>query len=160
MSEVPFVPTPKKVVRRMLELAEVTPEERVYDLGAGDGRIPIEAAKVFHAVGIGVEIHPVRYGLFRKNVEKEGLSGKVLTLKDDFFKVDLKRADIVTLYLLSKTNAMLRPKLEAEIKPTTRVVAHDFPVPGWKPYAVEQVVVDGKLHKIYLYVPGRSFKVR
>lgn len=151
MSIVPFVPSPKPVVREMLELAGIIPGEVVYDLGAGDGRIVIEAVKGYNAKGVAVEIRPDLIKRIAENVVKEGIKNSVRIIKNDLYKVDLSKADVITLYLTSDMNAKLRHKLERELKPGARVVAHDFPVPGWKPKEILKVKYDGRIHRVFLY---------
>lgn len=149
---VPFVPTPYVVARRMLEIAELKPGELLYDLGSGDGRIVIMAAKEFNARAIGVEMRKDLAEQSYKEVVRQGLTDKVKIIHGDFFKVDLSDADVVTLYLLTSVNERLRPKLERELKPGARVVSHDFEIIGWKPKYVESVYDRWRSHKIYLYV--------
>jgi tRNA G37 N-methylase Trm5 len=151
LSKVPYFPTPYEIVRRMLRLANVKPGEVVYDLGAGDGRIVIEAAKNFGARGVAIELHPRRVEKIRENVRLNEVKRMIDVVQGDFYRVSVNNADVVTLYLLTETNAILRPKLERELKPGSRVVAHDFPVPGWAPKKVIYVRFKDGVHKIYLY---------
>jgi tRNA G37 N-methylase Trm5 len=132
-------------------LANVKPDEVVYDLGAGDGRIVIEAAKNFGARGVAVELHPRRVEKIRENLRLNDVKRMVDVIRGDFYKVSVNNADVVTLYLLTGTNAVLRPKLERELKPGSRVVAHDFPVPGWVPKKVMYVRFKDGIHRLYLY---------
>ncbi len=150
--KVPYVPTPKTVARSMLELAGVKPGEVVVDLGAGEGEIVITAAKEFGAVGIGVEISRSLCERFLRRVLREGLVGKVYVVNEDMFRFDVSIADVVTLYMLTKVNELLRPKLEKELRKGARVVAHDFPVPGWYPKKVKVVEGPFRRHTLYLYV--------
>ena len=156
MVDVPFVSTPEHVARRMLELAKVGPNDVVYDLGAGDGRIVIMAAKEFGAKAVGVEIRKDLYEQILKKVKVDGLEGRVKVINGDFFQVDISEASVVTLYLLTSVNEKLKPKLERELKAGTRVVSHDFEVPGWKPIHVENVKDYWCDHKIYVYEIGVS----
>lgn len=156
MVDVPFVSTPEHVARRMLELAKVGPEDIVYDLGAGDGRIIIMAAKEFRAKAVGVEIRKDLYEQILRRIKIDGLEGKVKVINNDFFQVDISEASVVTLYLLTSVNEKLRPKLERELKVGARVVSHDFEVPGWKPVRVENVRDYWCDHKIYVYEIGVS----
>lgn len=152
MYEVPFVPTPEVVLRRMLQLAGVRPGEVVYDLGCGDGRILISAARDFKAYAVGVEI---RQDLYKQCVEKVrdlGLEDRVTVIHGSFFDVDLSEADVITMYLLTSVNERLKPKLEKELTGGTRVVSHDFEVPGWRPVILEDLYEEWRSHKIYLYV--------
>ncbi|MEM2725047.1 MAG: methyltransferase domain-containing protein, partial [Candidatus Nezhaarchaeales archaeon] len=154
--DVPFVSTPEHVARRMLELANVGPDDVVYDLGAGDGRIIIMAAKEFKARAVGVEIRKDLYERILERVKTDGLEGKVKVINGDFFQIDISEASVVTLYLLTSVNEKLRPKLERELKVGARVVSHDFEVPGWKPIRIESVRDYWCDHKIYVYEIGIS----
>lgn len=150
--EVPFVPTPPEVIDRMLELAEVKSSDVLYDLGSGDGRIVIQAAKKYGVHGVGVEIDA---DLVRKSedmAKAEKLDGLVEFREQDALTVDVSPATVVTLYMLPEFNAKLRPNLERQLKPGTRVVSHDFPIQGWTPIKVE--TMDGgwyHTHIIYLW---------
>ncbi len=150
---VPYVPTPEHVVRRMLELANVGPDDVVFDLGCGDGRILIIAAKEFGVKkAIGIEIRPDLVEKARKRVAEEGLEGRVKIYEGDFMDFDISEATVVTLYLLTSANMVLRPKLEAELRPGARIVSHEFEIPGWRPKSVA-IVDDGYIrHRIYLYI--------
>ncbi len=150
MYDAPFVPSPEVVVRRMLQLAEVKPGEVVYDLGCGDGRILIMAAKEFGAYAVGIEIRRDLYEKCLQNVRAAGVEDRVKVINANFFDVDISDADVVTLYLLTDVNRRLRPKLERELKPGARVVSHDFEVLGWKPEVIEELY-EFRRHKIYLY---------
>ena len=151
MYDVPFVPSPEIVVRRMLQLANVRKGEVVYDLGCGDGRVLIIAAKEFGARAVGIEIRRDLYEQCLRRIKDLGLEDRVTVIHGNFFDYDLSDADVVTLYLLTSVNERLRPKLERELKPGARVVSHDFEVPGWKPSKVIEIKSDIKLHKLYLY---------
>ncbi len=138
----------------MLAAAGVRPGETVYDLGAGDGRIIHTAAGEFGARAVGVELHPERAALIRKQIRH--LDDEVQLVRGDFYQTNLSAADIVTMYLLPSVNAAIRPKLERELRPGTRVVSHDFHIPGWQPESVEIVPGLAGPHFIYLYkMPGR-----
>ena len=147
--DVPFVPTPRPLVRRMLSLADTKPGERLIDLGAGDGRIVIAAAKEFGARALGVELHPERYAIIRNSAAS--LKPSVEALRQNFFKTDLSNADIVTMYLLPSVNEALRKKLERELHSGARVVSHDFSIPDWTPVRVEIIQGPVGLHTLYLY---------
>ena len=150
--EVPFIPTPMEVVDRMLEMAEVTSRDVVYDLGSGDGRIVIRAAKRYGARGVGIEIDPKLVELSRAKVREEGVDHLVEIREQDVFKADVSPATVVTLYLLADFNARLRPLLESHLRPGSRVVSHDFRIDGWTPLRVERM--KGDLlhdHTIYLF---------
>ncbi|HUG76415.1 MAG TPA: class I SAM-dependent methyltransferase, partial [Burkholderiales bacterium] len=132
--DVPFVPTDQKVVEKMLELARVGPRDIVYDLGSGDGRIVIAAAKK-GARGVGVDIDPQRIEEARENARAAGVEDRVRFVQGDLFKADIGDATVVTLYLLSTVNQRLRPKLLAELRPGTRIVSHAFDMGDWHPQA-------------------------
>ena len=144
----PYVSSPNKVVDRMLELANVRPGETVYDLGCGDGRILIAAVKNYKARAVGVEISPKLAAQATDRIRKEGISSDARVIQGDLLKADFAGADVVTIYLATSLNAQLRPRLEKLLKPGSRVVSHDYAVPGWKPSKVEEE--EGK-HLIYLY---------
>jgi SAM-dependent methyltransferase len=131
--EVPYVPTPKEVVAEMLRMADVGPDDVVYDLGCGDGRIVITAAKELGCRGVGIDIDMERIRECRQNAINAGVSDRVEFLHMDLFEADIREATVVTLYLLSRVNLRLRPKLFRELKPGTRVVSHDFSMGDWKP---------------------------
>ncbi|MEZ0248787.1 MAG: class I SAM-dependent methyltransferase [Thermoproteus sp.] len=155
--DVPFVPTPEVVVRRMLQLARVRPGEVLYDLGSGDGRIVIMAAKEFGAYAYGIEIRKDLYEQSTAKIRDLGLEGRARIINTNFFDADISDADVITMYLLTSVNERLKPKLEKELRPGTRVVSHDFEVSGWRPVIVEEVYEEWRSHKIYLYkIPGRE----
>ena len=131
--EVPYVPTHERVVAEMLKVAKVGKNDVLYDLGSGDGRIPITAAKQFGTRGVGVDIDPARVIEARANAVKAGVADKVKFMQQDLFETDIKEATVVTLYLLPDVNLRLRPKLLAELKPGTRVVSHNYDMGDWKP---------------------------
>jgi len=160
MYDVPFVATPEVVVRRMLQLARVQPGEVVYDLGSGDGRIVITAAKEFGARAFGVEIRKDLYEQSTARIKDMGLSDRATIINASFYDVQLTDADVVTMYLLTTVNERLKPKLEKELRPATRVVTHDFEVPGWRPVVVEEVYEDWRSHKLFLYrIPGKEIPI-
>ena len=148
----PFVPSPQPVVERMLEAADVKPGDVVYDLGCGDGRIPITAAREFKAKGVGVELSKDLARQAQDQVNKLGLSNRVSIIQGDLLNVDLRPADVVTLYLLTESNERLRPILEKTLRAGARVVSHDFKIRGWKPERVDEVPVYGRMHTIYVYL--------
>lgn len=150
----PFVPTPMPVVRRMLEMAGVGAEDIVYDVGCGDGRIVIEAAKTFGARGVGIDIDPEMVAKSKANVAEAGLSDRVEILHMDATRTDISKATVVTLYLLPESNELLRPIFEAQLKPGTAVVSHNYSIAGWEDRHVDfDTVLDehGGEHYIYLY---------
>lgn len=124
--DVIFVPTPQEVVDEMLKVANVTGRDVVYDLGSGDGRIPITAAKVYGARGIGIDICDIRIQEANANLKAAGVADKVKFLKQDSFTTDISEATVVTMYLLPTLNLRLIPKLNKELKPGTRIVSHAF----------------------------------
>jgi SAM-dependent methyltransferase len=131
--DVPFVPTPPEVVDEMLRLAKLKAGDVLYDLGCGDGRIVIAAAKRYGVKAIGIDIDPVRISESNANAVKAGLEGKVRFIQQDLFEADFKDATVVTMYLLTSVNLRLRPKLLTELKPGTRLVSHSFDMGDWIP---------------------------
>ncbi len=131
-SDVPYVPTPKPVVDRMLEMADVDENDVVYDLGSGDGRIVIRAARKYGARGVGIEIDSDLVEEARKNAQEAGVSNLVEFRQGDLFEADISEATAVTLYLLPSVNKELRPKLFEELAPGTPVVSHDFDMDEWE----------------------------
>ena len=130
--DAPFVPTPMNVVVEMLELAEVSPQDTVYDLGSGDGRLPITAAHLHGAHGVGVELDSALVAKSRRNVREVGVDRQVRFIRGDLFEVNLESATVVTLYLFPEVNERLRPKLFRQLEPGDRVVAHDFSMGDWE----------------------------
>jgi SAM-dependent methyltransferase len=145
--DVIFVPTPEPVVKRMLEMANVGPNDVVYDLGCGDGRIVVAAARDFGARGVCIDIDPKRIEEARANVREAGVEDRVEVRQADLFEVDLSPATVVTLYLLESLNLKLRPKLQRELRAGARVVSQSFSMGDWKPQRQEQV--EGK--PVYLW---------
>jgi predicted RNA methylase len=132
--DVEYIPTPQAVVEAMLEVAEVKPTDVVYDLGSGDGRIVITAAKKYGAKGVGIEIDPALVKKATDNAAVAGVSDRVRFVTQDLFTSDISEASVVTLYLLQSINERLRPKLVRELKPGARVVSHVFNMgPEWLP---------------------------
>lgn len=153
IKQVPYVPTPQDIVDKMLDLAKVTSDDVVYDLGSGDGRIVITAVQKYGAHAVGVEINPDLYRQSSARIKELGLDDRAHIMCEDFFDVSVHRATVVALYLLTSFNEKLRPKLERELRPGTRIVCHDFHIPGWEPDKVIDVTSNNGLpHKIYLYV--------
>src|ERR1700690_276652 len=146
--DVPFVPTSQALVVEMLKLANVTKADTVYDLGCGDGRIVITAAKQFGAHGVGVDINPERIQEANENARRAGVADKVKFIEGDLFTADIRPATVVTLYLLPSVNLKLRPRLLSELKPGTRVVSHSFDMDDWKPD--KAAMVEGA--QLYLWV--------
>jgi len=138
--DVPYVPTPQAVVDRMLQIAKVHRGDMVYDLGCGDGRIVITAARDRGARGVGIDIDPRRIAEAKENAEKAGVSNRVQFLVADLFESDFSRATVVTLYLLPVINQRLRPQLWRQLKVGTRVVSHDFDMgEEWPPDRMDRV---------------------
>jgi cyclopropane fatty-acyl-phospholipid synthase-like methyltransferase len=140
--EVPFVRTTPEVIDRMLELARVRAGDVVYDIGSGDGAIIIRAAKKYGVKGIGIEIDQELVLKARNNAFREKVEHLVEFRAQDAFTADVSSATVVTLYMLPEFNAKLRPILERQLKPGSRVVSHDFPIEGWVPDRVERVKGD------------------
>ena len=155
----PYVPSPQSVVADMLKLAEIGPQDFVVDLGSGDGRIVLTAAKVFGASGFGVEIKDELVKLSNEAARKEGVADRVKFIKADLFKTDISRATVLTMYLLPHTVNMLKEKLLTELKPGTKILSHDYPLSGWLPEKYEQMDLEDKVKisgvtttLIYLYM--------
>jgi SAM-dependent methyltransferase len=149
--DVIFVPTPQEVVEKMLEMAKVTKDDLVYDLGCGDGRIVVTAALKYGCKAVGYDIDPQRIKESLENVEKNNVGNLVTIEQKDIFTLDLSDANVITLYLLPSLNAKLIPQLE-KLKPGSRIVSHDFDMRGVKPDEVVTVTsADGSQHTVYLW---------
>ena len=135
--DVPFLATPDDVVDRMLDMAKVGPGDVVYDLGCGDGRIVIAAARKFGARGVGVDINPVRIAEANENARKAGVENLVTFRVQDVMETDVSEATVVALYMLAEINVKLRPRLTIQLRPGARIVSHTFGIGDWEP---EQVV--------------------
>ena len=140
---VPYVPTPHPVVERMLQMAKVTPQDYLIDLGSGDGRIVVTAAKKYGARGFGVDLNPVRIKESVENAARAGVSDRVAFQQRDLFETDLTDASVITMYLLPRVNLDLRPKI-LELKPGTRIVSHDFSMGDWQADESANLEVDDK----------------
>jgi SAM-dependent methyltransferase len=148
----PFVPTPYDVVERMLALANVGPSDVVYDLGSGDGRLVITAAKKFGARGVGVDIDPERIAESRANAKREGVDHLVSFKQQDALATDVSGATVVTLYLLSSSNMKLRPILTRQLQPGARIVSHAFGMGDWTPDKIEDFRdSNGSTRRLYLW---------
>lgn len=157
LSTVPYVPTPEKVVKAMLELAKAKEDDIVYDMGCGDGRIVITAVKEFNAKkAVCVEINDERIKETNSNIEKNGVVGRVSIVKGSFFEAPLSEASVLTMFLLPNVNEMLKPKLERELKPGTRIVSHEFEMREWIPKEVIKVEDGNMNHTVYLYIIGEN----
>ena len=151
----PWVPTPQPVVDRMLELAELAGKDVLYDIGCGDGRIVITAARRYGTQGVGIDIDPAMIEESEKNAAAAGVERQVRFLAMDATKADISEATVVTLYLLPESNALMRPLLEAQLRPKSRVVCHNYTIPGWDEKKVLTETVkdeEGADHYIYLYI--------
>jgi hypothetical protein len=155
----PYVPSPQSVVADMLRYAEVGPNDFLIDLGSGDGRIVLTAAKVFGARGFGVDIKEDLVKRANEAAQKEGIADRVKFVKQDLFKTDISPATVVTMYLLPDTVNMLKDKFLTELKPGTRIVSHDYPLTGWIPEKYLQMDLEDKIQisgvtttLIYLYI--------
>jgi ribosomal protein L11 methylase PrmA len=150
--DVIYVPTPEEVVEAMLQVAKVTKNDVVYDLGTGDGRIPVTAAKKYGARGVGIDIDPQRIKEATENVTKNGVGDRVRIIQGDLFETNISEATVVTLYLLPSLNQKLIPKLNKELKPGTRIVSHAFDMGDWKPE--QELDVNGR--KVYFWTIGKK----
>jgi tRNA A58 N-methylase Trm61 len=151
----PFVPSPSPVVEYMLKLAELKSGETLFDMGSGDGRTVIMAAKTFGAKGVGIELREDLAKRAMANIHEGGLEDRVTILNDDMFNVNLTSADVVYLYLTTSANERIKPKLERDLKKGARIVSHDYEIVGWRPIKIENFCENPKLgypsHTIYLY---------
>ena len=149
--DVIYVPTPHEVVAKMLELAQVSKDDLVYDLGCGDGRIVVAAAKKFGCKAVGFDIDPKRIAEANENVKKNKVGDLVKIKQEDIFELDLSKANVITLYLLPSLNVKLIPQLE-KLKPGSRIVSHDFDMRGVEPdQKIEVTPKEGRSHTVYLW---------
>jgi len=146
----PYVVSPQEIVDRMLELADLKPGEKLYDLGSGDGRILITAVVRFKAKAVGVEISDVLVASTNDRIRRLGLDNDARVIHGNFLDADLSPADVVTLYLATDANELLRPNLEKFLRNGARVVSHEYAMPGWKPKLVEKDP-ERHGHTIFLY---------
>lgn len=155
MPDVIYVPTPQEVVEDMLRLADVKKGDVLYDLGSGDGRIPITAAKKYGVRGVGIDIDPDRIAEAEANARNAGVGKLVEFRQGDIFSMDFREATVVTLYLLPELNVKLRPRLWAELKPGTRIVSHAFDMGDWRP----EKKLDSNGRTVYFWtIPDRKKK--
>ena len=155
----PYVVAPTHAIDKMLDMANLKPGEVLYDLGCGEGNILIEAAQRFKVKAVGIEISGHLAQSAAENVRKQGLQNRVKIIHGDFMKTNLSEANVVTLYLATTANDTLRPNLERFLRPNTRVVSYDYPIPGWKPIDTsESAGSQGATHMIYLYEVPDSIK--
>jgi SAM-dependent methyltransferase len=150
--DIHYVPTPQELVEVMLDMARVGKDDIVYDLGAGDGRLVITAAKKYGANGVGIDIDPQRIGEARENSKKAGVEDNVRFLEQDLFESDFHDATVVTLYLLNELNLRLRPRIFAQVKPGTRVVSHAFMMGEWEPDEQKTIEINGQSYDAYYWV--------
>ena len=147
-----FAPTPWAVCRQMLELADAGPDDLLYDLGSGDGRIPIMAAQEFGCRAVGIELDGKLCRHAQDKVRNYGLEQRVSFRQEDFFKADMRDATVVALYLLTQVNGHLGPRMASQLAPGARVVSLDYPIPGWKPEKEIAVKSEGDVeYTLYLY---------
>jgi protein-L-isoaspartate O-methyltransferase len=150
----PYYPTPETIVERMLELGQLKPGEKMFDLGSGDGRIVIMAAQKYQADATGIELDGDLYISSEAKIRKLGLEQTARIVHGDILKQDYSSANLVTVYLLPESNIKARPILEAQLKKGTRVVAHDFGIGGWTPARTITIPDDGegRSHTLFLYI--------
>jgi len=151
----PFVPSPVQVIRQMLVLAELRAGEIFFDLGAGDGRTVVMAAKEYGARAVGVELREDLAKKALSSIYEQGLQDRITIVNGDMFNVDLTSADVIFLYLTTSANEKVKPKLESELRHGTRIISHDYEIVGWKPVKVvnfcENQTLGFPSHTIYLY---------
>lgn len=150
----PFVATPREVVEKMLQMAQVDANDVLYDLGCGDGRIVITAAKKYGARGVGVDIDPERIRESVRGAREAGVENLVEFRMEDATKTDISKATVLALYLLPESNELLRPKFDKQLKPGTYVVTHNYRIPGWEEKEIDAISMEdlrGKNHTIFLY---------
>jgi len=150
--DVPFVPTRNEVVTAMLSMVKVTRDDIVYDLGCGDGRIVITAAKMTGCRGVGIDINPIRISESRANAEKAQVADKVRFAEQNLFDADIHEATVVTLYLLPAVNLKLRPNLIRQLKPGTRIVSHNYAMGDWDTDNYKEVELKDSTHDVYFWV--------
>lgn len=149
--DAPYVSTPQPVVEEMLRLAQVGPQDNVYDLGCGDGRFIITAAQKFGARGVGIDIDPKRLAEAAAGARRAGVTGRVSFREEDLFKTDFSSATVVTLFLFPELNERLAPRLRSSLMPGSRIVAYQFGIPGWPPEERSQLNVEGNSHDMFLW---------
>jgi SAM-dependent methyltransferase len=155
----PYVNSPEHAVEKMLDMANLKTGETLYDLGCGDGRILIAAAERYKVKAVGIEISEHLAKRAAENVKKAGLQDRVRVVHGNFMQTDLRQANVVTLYLATTANESLRPNLERYLRPNTRVVSYDYPIPGWKAINTSETEgLHGATHTIYLYEVPNSIQ--
>jgi SAM-dependent methyltransferase len=157
--DVIFVPTPEETVKEMLRLARLKPGDVLYDLGSGDGRIPIAAAKDYGVRAVGIEIDPKLVAEAEEAARAAGVADRVAFRQEDLFRADFREATVVTLYLSDRLNVLLRPKLLRELRPGTRIISHDFRMGAWKPEQTVRVPWKSLYRTVYVWTVPRSRRV-
>jgi SAM-dependent methyltransferase len=150
--DVPYVPSKPEVVAEMLRMAKVTKDDLLYDLGCGDGRIVITAARLYGTHGVGIDIDPERIKESKENAAKADVSHLVKFYEQDIFEADFREATVVSLYLLTSVNLRLRPKLLTQLRPGTRIVSHNYGMDTWKPDDSAVVMVNDQSHNVYMWI--------
>ena len=150
--DVPYVPTHESLVEEMLSMARVTGNDVLYDLGSGDGRIVITAARKFGTRGIGYDLDPERIKEARENARRAGVADRVRFEQQDIFTAKIADATVVTMYLLPDVNMRLRPRLLSELKPGTRIVSHNYDLGDWQPVQRKEMDVTGINHTLFLWI--------
>ncbi len=156
-ARVPWVPTRDELLDYIMKLARVGEGDVFYDLGCGDGRVAIRAAKE-GAKAVCIEINPTLIEKAKENAKNENVYDRVVFINEDFFKVPIGDATVVYMYLLTSVNRALRPKLESELRDGTRIVTLDFEIPGWRPVQVVEIALPSRIAKLFLYIKGISDK--
>jgi SAM-dependent methyltransferase len=152
LPSVPYIPTPEPIVLEMLRLAQVSRDDVVYDLGSGDGRIVITAARRFGARAVGIEQEPHLVEQSIAKAKELAIDDRVRFVQGDLFEADLSSATVVTLYLLPEVNLKLRPKLLAELRPGSRIVSHNYDLGSWRPNRRVSIMHEGTEHTVYYWV--------
>ena len=154
-----FVPTPEETVREMLRLANLKPGDVLYDLGSGDGRIPIAAARDYGVRAVGIEIDAKLVAEAEEAARAAGVADRVTFRQEDLFRADFREASVVTLYLSDRLNVLLRPKLLSELRPGTRIISHDFRMGEWKPEQTVRVPWKSLYRTVYVWTVPRSRRI-
>ncbi|HEU4593676.1 MAG TPA: methyltransferase domain-containing protein [Pyrinomonadaceae bacterium] len=158
--DVIFVPTPEETVAEMLRLAKLKPGDVLYDLGSGDGRIPIAAAKQYGVRAVGIEIDPQLVSEAAEAARAAGVSDLVTFRQEDLFRADFREASVVTLYLSDRLNVLLRPKLLRELRPGTRIISHDFRMGIWEPEQTVRVPWKNLYRTVYVWTVPRGGRIK
>ena len=147
----PYVTSPQQIVDKMLQAVDLKPGETIYDLGSGDGRVLITAVQKYSAKAVGVELDEKLCLATTEKIQKLGLQNRAKVIHGNMLEVDISPADVVVLYLNTESNDIIRPALEKQLRPGTRVVSHDFQIRGWTAMKVESAQAHNRSHKIYIY---------